>query len=493
MAWIQISVAVVCVGLAALWLIQPTYDADEPQPIPHIIPILGHGIPFARNRRSFFRWGARQSPGKPWSAYIAGRKHYIFSKQSDLTTVFRKSKVLSLAGFIRYINSYLFGMSSADVVKMDSITESTHHVNSMLLRPSHYNTTALVYYKEVRRLMRALGLEIDASETKSVRKDAFSLVTDVQGTATVTTYFGRKFLALNPNAMREMEDFAADGFWPFLSGLPSFLVGRPGRIRTQIQNNLRKVADTAETEPDVSDYVRAKVKLASANISPEGVAVDEFGFLFGLFSNSTPTAYIMLLRILTIPGLYEAVRAELKAAAFSSLSDEDLVSLIPAGLPLMRSVFFEGQRWHSGSLIMREVVEPTEIVSKAPVPDQEDKVYQLKKGAVVNMPSMLLHFDPDVHPDPETFNPKRFLSPELGGLGASTSAGIRSFGGGVSYCPGRVFAERQVIGFLAFLLSDYDVTFANDTWVMPEGHDIEQVARLPRAELNIARRAKGGS
>jgi len=74
------------------------------------------------------------------------------------------------------------------------------------------------------------------------------------------------------------------------------------------------------------------------------------------------------------------------------------------------------------------------------------------------MPSSLLHHDPNIHVDPEISNPKRFLSKELGGLGTTVnSATLRPFGGGQSYCPGRPFAEKQVVGFLAMLVATFDV------------------------------------
>lgn len=75
------------------------------------------------------------------------------------------------------------------------------------------------------------------------------------------------------------------------------------------------------------------------------------------------------------------------------------------------------------------------------------------------MPSSLLHYDVGIHPNPEMFDAERFLASEIGGMGTPVSrATLRPFGGGISYCPGPLFAEKQVAGFLARFLARYDVT-----------------------------------
>lgn len=43
-----------------------------------------------------------------------------------------------------------------------------------------------------------------------------------------------------------------------------------------------------------------------------------------------------------------------------------------------------------------------------------------------------------------------------------SGATLRPFGGSVSYCPGRVFAEKQVVGFLAAVAGRYEFALAGD-------------------------------
>jgi cytochrome P450 len=50
------------------------------------------------------------------------------------------------------------------------------------------------------------------------------------------------------------------------------------------------------------------------------------------------------------------------------------------------------------------------------------------------------------------------LPKELGGDGENHTKTLKPFGGGNSYCPGHVFAEKQVMGFLAEICWRYEIT-----------------------------------
>jgi cytochrome P450 len=190
-----------------------------------------------------------------------------------------------------------------------------------------------------------------------------------------------------------------------------------------------------------------------------------------------------LLRILDCPGLVEDIRQELQAEGYGKLSPADYITLFPLGLPLLRSVFWESLRINSIPNTIREVLEPTELVSG-------DRTYKLKKGGVVTLPSCLVHMNPSLHPEPNVFRPQRFLATELGGDGENHTKSLKPFGGGNSYCPGRVFAEKQVMGFLAEMCWRYDIKLSNkETFTIPDNANFENVVKCPRAMLELKLRA----
>jgi cytochrome P450 len=79
------------------------------------------------------------------------------------------------------------------------------------------------------------------------------------------------------------------------------------------------------------------------------------------------------------------------------------------------------------------------------------------------------------HPDPLRFDAERFLDKSLGGKAENYSKTVKAFGGGLSYCPGRVFAEKQLMAFFAALLIKYDIDIVTTGWRYPVNADSERV------------------
>jgi hypothetical protein len=53
--WTAIGGGIVALFVLVIWYTSPTFTADEPRPFPHTIPVIGHLIPFAKDRRSLFK------------------------------------------------------------------------------------------------------------------------------------------------------------------------------------------------------------------------------------------------------------------------------------------------------------------------------------------------------------------------------------------------------------------------------------------------------
>ncbi len=77
----------------------------------------------------------------------------------------------------------------------------------------------------------------------------------------------------------------------------------------------------------------------------------------------------------------------------------------------------------------------------------------------------ILH-NPDLYPDPETFNPERFLN-EDGTFRDDPTISL-AFGGGKRICPGRHLVDATLFIITASVLSVFNVTKAKDE----NGHEI---------------------
>ena len=71
----------------------------------------------------------------------------------------------------------------------------------------------------------------------------------------------------------------------------------------------------------------------------------------------------------------------------------------------------------------------------------------------------ILH-DPETYPDPEEFNPERFLNQD--GSVRDDPALSLVFGAGKRICPGRHFVDASIFIFTSSFLSVFNVTKAKD-------------------------------
>jgi cytochrome P450 len=199
-------------------------------------------------------------------------------------------------------------------------------------------------------------------------------------------------------------------------------------------------------------------------------------------SNSILNAYCSLLEMLSIPDLVSEIRSELEGVGYPKLQPSEYVTVIPSKVPLLRSIYDESLRVHINAITIREVIAPTDLVT-------DNRTWKLEKGGVVTLAGALLHEDEEYHPHPQEFQPKRFIEKELGGGGGNAARHTKPFGGGTSYCPGRVFAEKQIIGFLAATVMRYDMKIVTKDYVIPRNSDLEFVAVGPPVYIEIKKRA----
>lgn len=97
----------------------------------------------------------------------------------------------------------------------------------------------------------------------------------------------------------------------------------------------------------------------------------------------------------------------------------------------------------------------------------KDRAWGLQKRNVVIIPCGLMHFNEKLRPDPDGYHPRRFLDRALSGESEGHAKATKPFGGGSTHCPGRVFAEKQMIGLVAGILRRYDVEITSPTYTIP--------------------------
>jgi cytochrome P450 len=143
------------------------------------------------------------------------------------------------------------------------------------------------------------------------------------------------------------------------------------------------------------------------------------------------------------PELLSMVRAETEAAWFNGELD---IKYLCSQSPNLDEIFSEALRCNGGAMVSRIVMSPITIGGKL-----------LKPGNAIIIPSRQLHMNEKVWGENRhEFDPFRFTKRKT----LSRHSSYRPFGGGNTYCPGRVLAKEEVFGFLAILLRRFDLKLA---------------------------------
>lgn len=219
-----------------------------------------------------------------------------------------------------------------------------------------------------------------------------------------------------------------------------------------------------------SIFVKNRYQVAEKNgVSLDDIAELEVGGVLALVANSSPAAFWTIFFIYSTPGLLDDVRREIDAIVVKHNEGHDItysldIKSLKEQCPLLTSTFQETLRYGSIGISVREVMEDTIL----------DDQWLLSKGAMVQMPSRIIHRDPSLWgPDVEEFNPRRFVKDSEAQRSGSMArkrpspACFRAFGGGTTLCPGRHFATNEILTLTAMFVLRFEMKPSAGAWSMP--------------------------
>ena len=153
------------------------------------------------------------------------------------------------------------------------------------------------------------------------------------------------------------------------------------------------------------------------------------------------------------------------------------VTRLKGECPLLVSVYRETLRTIANLSSVRLVTNTHAVTAPG------HRTYSLRKGSMVQIASGVIHMEEAIWgPDARNFNPARFISTTTneqslsldvehgaGPLPKVPSAAYRGFGGGSVICPGRHFAQNEILGFVALCIHSLDIVDAEtrDVFALP--------------------------
>lgn len=235
-------------------------------------------------------------------------------------------------------------------------------------------------------------------------------------------------------------------------------------------------------------------------------------------SNANNLVFWILVRMWATRGLVERVRKEIgpfvhisqPMRAFGMLEPPRMkISLV--GLlkecPLLKSCYLESLRLDSRPASVKKV-ERDFVISESTQdvrPGTQPESYLLKAGTYVNIPHAVHQLDARFFTDPTVYKPGRFLvrqelkgekqrqqqqqqekQPEM----TAQIGTLKPWGGGTSMCKGWMFAEREVLAFVAGILVMWDMEPVNPHgWVVPQPRKTTGVA-VPSTDVRVRLRRR---
>lgn len=184
------------------------------------------------------------------------------------------------------------------------------------------------------------------------------------------------------------------------------------------------------------------------------IARYEVGGSIAVLVNTAPAAFWTLFLLYSHPGLLADIRKEIDACTDGTTTKAIDITTLKEACPLFLSSYQEVLRYRSMGTSVREVMEDTQL-------DQ----WLLKKGALLQMPSRIIHQDSSLWGDADQFQPRRFLPEEKKNRPSDTC--FRAFGGGKTLCPGRHFATNEILAVVAVFIARLDMRPVNGEWKHP--------------------------
>ncbi|XP_069771003.1 7-alpha-hydroxycholest-4-en-3-one 12-alpha-hydroxylase [Narcine bancroftii] len=200
-----------------------------------------------------------------------------------------------------------------------------------------------------------------------------------------------------------------------------------------------------------------------------------FLLLWASQGNTGPSAFWLLIHLCHCPQALRAVRAEVDQLLAQS-GQRVVAGGPPVNLtlnmlertPVLDSVVEETLRLYAAPLLLRAVICDMELAMA------DGRRYWLRKGDRLGLfPHISMQMDPEVHPQPHSFQFDRFLAADgtrktnFYKRGQKLKYYNMPWGAGVSMCPGRFFATNELKQFIFLMLCYFDFELLNPQEPIP--------------------------
>ncbi|KAJ5118842.1 hypothetical protein N7476_011197 [Penicillium atrosanguineum] len=443
------------------------HDPREPPILSNRIPIVGHMLGMMWYGVGYWTMQAKQKASYSiFGIDLLFTKIYIITSPELMQSV-QRSKSLSLDPLLDLAVLRFSGITNKQTLDLmlDASSGGQGFAQKLMhaLAPTMIGKSLDQMNIRMVRFMTPLIDELGDKSSVDLYKWCRDAITD----ASNDTMFG----PMNPFKDKEL----SDAFWDYennlgalvANALPWLTARKPLKAREKIAAAILKYHQSGGVE-QASELVKLRhTSILGAGISPEEYALLETPLPTGFLSNTVPAAFWSLYDIYCRPELLNDLRKEVELNALSIRTNGTHIIDIGAlrgRCPLLLSTFQEILRTRTMSSPTRYVTQDTLIADK----------YLLKAASLVTMPSIEMGKQPEVWGETaNVFDAQRFMK----GVASETRpsereprrlGGFMTFGVSPTICPGRHFASSEILGMVATMILQYDISPVCGTWEEPE-------------------------
>ncbi|KAF2793722.1 cytochrome P450 [Melanomma pulvis-pyrius CBS 109.77] len=494
---------ILTIALDAEEVLKAFQDPSEPPLIPHpYLPFLGHVIGMFWHGAKYFDIVNRKTQYPIFTLQTLNARTIGVISPQLAAPIQRASKSTSFYGMILEVTKRLvdFDEPSMKIIRWNLDDELGHHEG--LMNESHDMVASVLSPGPILNQISSTQLEKFAELLNTMAPGSnllsISLMDFVKRVFTIanafTIYGPQNPFAMHPELVQKFWDYEAGMIKVMADIVPSITARKPWLARKAINAALQEFIEK-EHYRSASPLIQKRVAInLKHGLTTQMAGHAELILLFGIIGNAVPTTFWFLANVYSNPDLLEQIRKETSQAVLCSRNSDKSrkekvinVTKLKTMCPLLVSTYRETLRL-IGNLASVRLVTNTHYISAPGHPS-----YLLKKGSMIQIAAGVIHTSESVWgADAKTFNPTRFISSTTSSeqFSSETDAGVtaektatqlpknvpsaayRAFGGGSVICPGRHFAQSEILGFVALCVNMFDVTDGNGGVIdLPEKDD----------------------
>ncbi|XP_074141496.1 cytochrome P450 7A1 isoform X1 [Sminthopsis crassicaudata] len=458
-----IVVAICC----CLWLIIGIRRrrVGEPPLDNGLIPYVGCALQFGVNPLEFLRTKKRKY-GHIFTCKLMGKYVHFITNPFSYNTVLRHGKYFDWKKINYATSAKAFGHRSIDPSDGNT-TENVHETLIKTLQGDALNTLTEAMMENLQYVMRPSVLSKTNSDSW-VTEGMCSFCYRVMFEAGYLTLFGKDLT--RQEVQRTFILNSLNNFKQFDKIFPALVAGLPIHVFKNAHNAREKLAETLRHEnlqkrDNISELITTRMFLNDTLSTFDDMekAKTHLALLWAAQANTLPATFWCLFHTIRSPEAMKAATEEVRKTLENSgqkISFEgkpiSLSQMQLNDMPVLDSIIKEALRLSSASLNIRAAKEDFTL-------HLEEGSYSIRKDDIIALYPQLLHFDPEIYPDPLVFKYDRYLDENRKPKTNFYYNGIKlkyyymPFGSGLTLCPGRLFAVHEIKQFLILMLSYFEM------------------------------------